>query len=455
MVDPPSESAAGQRPVAVILAGGANSRFWPLREKSLLWLCGESLLARQVRLLADAGVTDTIVVGNPANADALRAELAHAGRGAAHVVVQPEPRGMGDALLHARPLLAERFTDRPVLICQVHDVTEQGLLRRLVEAADGDADGWIVGQRVDRYFPGGYLTLEGDRVTGIVEKPGQGREPSDLVSLVLHVLRDPAELFAALSGTAADDTGGDDHYERALASLMRRGDVRLVRYDGRWQPIKYPWHVLDAMEFLLGEVREPRISPDVRLGPGAQITGPVVVEPGVRLFAHAQVVGPAYVGTGAILGNNVLVRGSAVGPGCIVGINSEVARSYVGARCEFHENYVGDSVVAAGASFGAGAITGNLRLNERPIRSVVKGEVVDTGRAKLGAICGERARLGINAMLMPGVKVGQDSAVGPGVILLEDLPDRTRVLVKQELIYGPSAPVQGDRTAFRSKLPLG
>src|SRR5579859_3638592 len=118
-----SNHGARPRPVAVILAGGANSRFWPLREKSLLWFCGETLLARQVRLLADAGVADAIVVGNPANADALRAELAHAGRGDVHVVVQPEPRGMGDALMHARPLIAEQFGGRAVLISQVHDVT--------------------------------------------------------------------------------------------------------------------------------------------------------------------------------------------------------------------------------------------------------------------------------------------------------------------------------------------
>lgn len=441
------------RPVAVILAGGANSRFWPLREKSLLWFCGETLLARQVRLLADAGVTDAIVVGNPANADLLHADLAAAGHGDVRVVVQPEPRGMGDALLHARPLVAEELAGRPVLISQVHDVTEPALLRRLVEEAGGDADGLVVGQRVERYFPGGYLTLDGERVTGIVEKPGAGREPSDVVSLVLHVLRDPAALFAALAEAAGQGTGADDHYERALAALMRRGNVRLVRYGGRWQPIKYPWQVLDAMELLLGELGEPRVADDVRLGPGARITGPVVVEPGVRLYANAQVVGPAYVGAGTILGNNVLVRGSVIGPGCVVGINSEVARSYLGARCELHENYVGDSVLAAGSSFGAGAITGNLRLSERPVKSTVKGEVVDTGRAKLGAICGERARLGINAMLMPGVKVGQDSAVGPGVILQEDLPDRTRVLVRQELVYSPNVPVRGGRESFRSKLP--
>jgi bifunctional UDP-N-acetylglucosamine pyrophosphorylase/glucosamine-1-phosphate N-acetyltransferase len=33
---------------------------------------------------------------------------------------------------------------------------------------------------------------------------------------------------------------------------------------------------------------------------------------------------------------------------------------------------------------------------------------------------------------MPGVKVGVYSIVGPGVILSEDIPDRTIVMAKQE-----------------------
>src|SRR5579859_7020936 len=112
-----SNHGARPRPVAVILAGGANSRFWPLREKSLLWFCGETLLARQIRLLADAGVNDAVVVGNPDNADVLREELARAARGDVHLVVQPEPLGMGDALLHARQVIDERFRGRAALIC--------------------------------------------------------------------------------------------------------------------------------------------------------------------------------------------------------------------------------------------------------------------------------------------------------------------------------------------------
>ena len=60
------------------------------------------------------------------------------------------------------------------------------------------------------------------------------------------------------------------------------------------------------------------------------------------------------------------------------------------------------------------------------------------GRQRL--YMGDYSRTGVNAMLMPGCKVGCYSCVGPGVIAYEDVPSRTVVLVKQELTTRPWGP---------------
>ncbi|HEY8742386.1 MAG TPA: NTP transferase domain-containing protein, partial [Chloroflexota bacterium] len=65
-----------QQPLAIVLAGGANSRFWPLHEKSLLPLLGQSLLQRHLAALAKAGISEGVIVGSPANAAHLAAEAA-------------------------------------------------------------------------------------------------------------------------------------------------------------------------------------------------------------------------------------------------------------------------------------------------------------------------------------------------------------------------------------------
>jgi bifunctional UDP-N-acetylglucosamine pyrophosphorylase/glucosamine-1-phosphate N-acetyltransferase len=439
-------------PVAIILAGGVNSRFWPLREKSLLWFNGASLLARQIGHFAEAGIRDLVIVGNATNADRLTAELIAQDRADATVVVQQDARGMGDALLHAQPLVDERYPNRRLLVCQVHDVASPELVRAMLDAGTRGADAWIAGLEVSTYFPGGYLTLEGDRVTGIVEKPTPGTEPSNVVNIVLHLYNDPAPLWAALRHAYASDATSDDHYERALGELLANWRVDLVRYGGPFQPIKYPWHALDVTSMLLDEIVGQHIAPDVRFADGAGVDGPVVIEPGVRFLPGARVVGPAYVGAQTVLGNFTLVRQSVVGPGCVVGIHTEIARSYVAEGCWFHNNYVGDSVIGPGVSFGAGATTANLRLDERSVPSMVKGKRIDTGRLKLGAICGAHARLGIHARLMPGVKVGEGGVVGPGVNLSNDLPDETMVMVKQEQALQSWKKVTRDRDDLRNTL---
>ena len=47
--------------------------------------------------------------------------------------------------------------------------------------------------------------------------------------------------------------------------------------------------------------------------------------------------------------------------------------------------------------------------------------LIDTGYDKLGPIVGRGCRIGVNASLMPGVRVGPDSFVGPQVCLRQDL----------------------------------
>jgi bifunctional UDP-N-acetylglucosamine pyrophosphorylase/glucosamine-1-phosphate N-acetyltransferase len=64
---------------------------------------------------------------------------------------------------------------------------------------------------------------------------------------------------------------------------------------------------------------------------------------------------------------------------------------------------------------------------------MVKDKLVDTGRRKLGAVIGDNVKTGINALLMPGVKVGNDSWVGPNFMVERDLPANTIVLLKQDI----------------------
>ena len=90
-----------------------------------------------------------------------------------------------------------------------------------------------------------------------------------------------------------------------------------------------------------------------------------------------------------------------------------------------HFNYVGDSILGNGAHLGAGAICSNLRLDRQPV--VVRGPAgnLPTGLVKLGAILGDRAEVGCNAVLNPGSVLGRRALVMPTVPFSGYLPDAT------------------------------
>jgi len=208
----------------------------------------------------------------------------------------------------------------------------------------------------------------------------------------------------------------------ALGLLISEGRViRAVPYEGPWAALKYPWHVLGVMEHFLASV-EAEVPPSARIAASAVLSGNVVLGEGVRILENAVIRGPAYIGDNTIIGNNVLIRGgSHIGASSVVGYSTEVKHSYIGKNCWFHSNYVGDSIIDDDCSFGSGAVTANLRLDEGSVGVVVNGARQDTGLKKLGVVMGKGCRVGINASLMPGIRVGQGAQVGAHVCLRSDL----------------------------------
>jgi acetyltransferase-like isoleucine patch superfamily enzyme len=77
-------------------------------------------------------------------------------------------------------------------------------------------------------------------------------------------------------------------------------------------------------------------------------------------------------------------------------------------------------------------VLANFRLDEGDIQIEVGDSLIDTGYDKLGAIIGRGCRIGVNASLMPGVRVGPDSFVGPQVCLHQDLEASKTILLESQ-----------------------
>jgi bifunctional UDP-N-acetylglucosamine pyrophosphorylase/glucosamine-1-phosphate N-acetyltransferase len=97
-------------------------------------------------------------------------------------------------------------------------------------------------------------------------------------------------------------------------------------------------------------------------------------------------------------------------------------------------------IIGSHTDLGAATVCGTLRFDDRYAMHRVKGRREYPKEHANATFMGDYARTGVNAVLMPGCKVGVNSIVGSGVILEEDLPNRTSIYQKQELVrreWGP------------------
>ena len=455
----------------LLLAAGRSKRLKPVEDKNFLKFLGKPLIWHQIEQLHKASLKDLIVVGgkhNLARLKVLAGELGKIARDLRFKIVEQKDleAGMAGAILAAEKLIGKG----PVFIVSANDVVDGEAYRLVLQATkDKRFDSLIIGKKVTSYFPGGYLKVRyGGLLTGIVEKPGEGKEPSKMVNLVLHYHRDAGRLIKELHRTgSAIASVRDDRYEAALDRLIKSGlKMKALPYNGFWQAVKYPWHVISLMNRFLENMQhggttqiggaaakvigttgaKRKIPKTVRCGinviiaESAIVRGEVFLDDNAMVLENAVIIGPAYIGKNSIVATNVLVRASQIGDNCVIGFGSEVARSYVGDNVWTHTNYIGDSVIGNNCSFGAGTVTGNLRLDEANIAVNIGGwdkgggEKICSGTNKFGLVTGDNVRCGINTSFMPGVKIGNNCFIGAGIIVAQDIEDDKFVYGKTELM---------------------
>ncbi len=154
---------------------------------------------------------------------------------------------------------------------------------------------------------------------------------------------------------------------------------------------------------------------DRELPAGVAVEGEVWLDPSVKLPAQATLIGPSHIGAGTEIRPGAFVRGNViVGAGCVLGNSCEFKNCLLMDGVQVpHFSYVGDSILGNRAHLGAGVVLSNLRLDQQVVTIRLPERIVSTGLRKLGAILGDEAEVGCNAVLQPGTLLGKRSLVMP------------------------------------------
>ena len=184
--------------------------------------------------------------------------------------------------------------------------------------------------------------------------------------------------------------------------------------------LTYPWEALPKIgEFIkkLGAALDPeeydKVGEDVWIAKSANV------------FPSAYIHGPAIIGKEAEVRHCAFIRGNAlVGEGAVVGNSTELKNVVLFNKVQVpHYNYVGDSILGYKAHMGAGSITSNVKSDKKLV--VVKddkGNRIETGLKKFGAMIGDNVEVGCGSILNPGTVVGPDSNIYPLSSVREVIP---------------------------------
>jgi bifunctional UDP-N-acetylglucosamine pyrophosphorylase/glucosamine-1-phosphate N-acetyltransferase len=444
---------------AIVLAAGEGKRMKSARPKVLHELCGRPMLWYVVRALRDGGIDEVVVVAAPEVEP-------YARQIGAATVVQPHPRGTGDAVktaLDALPASNGRvlvaYGDMPLLRSE--------LLQALLVELDGDAGAALAVLTAKLPLPSNFGRIVRGRegVTRIVE--ARDATPEELAIDEMNAgtyAFDEAALRDAVSKLRDDNAQGEYYLTDAVESLARGGrHVRSVAAGDRLDVLGINDRVelaaaRRAMNARLCEAHMRAgvtiVDPDTTyLEPELSIGRDTVIYPNTSLSRLCEIgegctLGPNARLSYAKLHDGVTVResvvldsevgnGTTIGPyahvrdGCVLGRRVrvgnfvELKKSHLAdAAKASHLSYVGDAQIGENSNVGAGTITCNF-----------------DGKQKHATIVGRDVSIGSNSSLVAPLTIGDGALTGAGSVVTRDVGPGERVA------GNPARPLPAKRNA--------
>lgn len=374
---------------AVVLAAGEGRRLAPLtnrRPKPMVPVGNRPILEYVVSAIADAGI-DRVLLVVGYRQERIRNHFGDGDEWDVDIeyVVQETQLGTAHAVLQA-----ESAVDGPFLVLNGDRIVDSSVVERVRDeiASDGDESGPVMSvARTERPSDYGVVSLEGDYVVDITEKP-TGPVRSELINAGTYGFE--PSIFDAIRKTPTE--AGELAITTTLEDIASEEPIRAVRYRDAWLDVSYLWDLLDVNAAVIDAfddgtatrdgtiAADTKIGDNVSLGPNATVGGSTAIGDNVTIEANA-VVSNAVVFPDAVVEAGAVVRDAVVAENARVGANATIAggESTVVVADEVHEDVELGGVIGDNATVGGGAILD-------PGTVLGDGAVVDAGATVSGRI---------------------------------------------------------------------
>ena len=371
---------------AVVLAAGEGRRLAPLtnrRPKPMVPVANRPLLEHVVEAVTATAI-DRIVLVVGYEQERIRN---HFGDGddwdvTIEYVEQSTQLGTGHAVLQAEPVV-----DGPFVVLNGDRIVDPDIVSRVRDRAlDDDLPAMAVTTAVTpRQY--GVVSLDGDRVTDIDEKP-EGQVETNRINAGVYAFS--PTVFDAVRET---HTTGELAITATLNDLAETEPLSAVRYDGRWLDVSNLWDLLTVNAALIGE--SAAADPDgAALGDSVTVAADAALAGNVRVGPNVTIGGSTAVGSNATVEAGAIVENAVIFPDAVIGAGAVVR----------------DAIVAGNARVGP-----NATIAGEPA-TVVVGDAVHRD-VELAGVVGDNATVGAGATLTDGAIVGDGVTADAGVVI--------------------------------------
>ncbi|HII94597.1 MAG TPA: NTP transferase domain-containing protein [Candidatus Methanofastidiosum sp.] len=387
----------------MILAAGKGVRLSPLTDeipKPMLPLGDITILGNIIRIFKSSGIDRiSIIVGH--KSEIIQEYIKNSNFGVDITFIEQKERlGTGHALMIASQYVNSDF------LCVYGDILfKEDFIVSMIskfKSSDSISIMALIESATPEFF--GSVLVKNDEVVGIFEK--SDNPPSNLINTGIYCFK--KEAFSYINKTKIS-TRGEYELTDSLKMMMDEGNkVRWMPLGGKWLDIGRPWDLIDANMFFLETVKH-YLSKDSKVSNDSKIGSKVHIDSGTSIDS-SEIISPCLISRNVEIGKNSKISSSVIRKDVKIGANCIIENSVIMDGVKIGDNsVVSFSIIGDNSDIGKNVIFKSK--SDESIKFEMKGKLVDSNRANLGAIVGKNAIIKDNAVIKPGQKINSSTII--------------------------------------------
>lgn len=286
---------------AVILAAGYGTRMRPHTHtgpKHVLPIANKPVLDYSVEKLAEAGVTDVIMVVGYQK-DTIMDHFGDGGEFGVTITYVEQKKRLG--LAHAVEQARDAIGDSPFLVV-LGDVLFKMSFKELIDLHEkSKAPTSVVLTEVEFPERFGIVEIEDGKIVDLVEKPEKPK--SNLAIAGVYFFSDAKETFDIIKNLEPSWRGEYELTDTLHTFIKRGAKVNPIVLKGFWKDTGMPRDLLIANKLVLDELKDGSKLPE-----NVVSAGKVMLGENVTFEGEVMIKGPV------VIGNDVTIKDSVIGP---------------------------------------------------------------------------------------------------------------------------------------------